>query len=246
MSGRLECLGGGDHCFLRDAQFLHHHVARSGEAEGVGADGLAGGADIAAPRDRHAGFDADALRAGGGQDFFLVGLRLAREDFHRRHRDHADAGAEKLDPVEAERLFAAARARAIPQAALAIPLTLLILVEIGSVSGAELASRTLPTRAGYINFRGPAGSVVFFDCNTMHGSNGNITPSARSNLFYVYNHVDNAVKSRFAAARRALAARKPIDRPSRAPARDRAADSTARQSSSKAMAEGSSVGSNIS
>jgi hypothetical protein len=48
-------------------------------------------------------------------------------------------------------LFAAARARAIPQAALAIPLTLLILVEIGSVSGAELANRTLPTRAGYID-----------------------------------------------------------------------------------------------
>ena len=44
---------------------------------------------------------------------------------------------------------------------------------------------------------GPAGSVVFFDCNTMHGSNGNITPSARSNLFYVYNHVDNAVQPPF-------------------------------------------------
>ena len=39
--------------------------------------------------------------------------------------------------------------------------------------------------------------MVFFDCNTMHGSNGNITPSARSNLFYVYNHVDNAVQAPF-------------------------------------------------
>ncbi len=38
---------------------------------------------------------------------------------------------------------------------------------------------------------GPAGSVVLFDCNTLHGSNSNITPSPRSNLFYVYNHVDN-------------------------------------------------------
>ncbi|QJD58815.1 ectoine hydroxylase [Pseudomonas sp. gcc21] len=38
---------------------------------------------------------------------------------------------------------------------------------------------------------GPAGSVVLFDCNTLHGSNSNITPSPRSNLFFVYNHVDN-------------------------------------------------------
>lgn len=48
-------------------------------------------------------------------------------------------------------LFAAARFRAIPHAILAIPVTLLVLVEIGSVSGAELASRTAPTRAGYID-----------------------------------------------------------------------------------------------
>jgi len=32
---------------------------------------------------------------------------------------------------------------------------------------------------------------VLFDCNTLHGSNSNITPSPRSNLFFVYNHVDN-------------------------------------------------------
>ncbi|MEH6493179.1 ectoine hydroxylase [Halopseudomonas sp.] len=38
---------------------------------------------------------------------------------------------------------------------------------------------------------GKAGTVVLFDCNTLHGSNSNITPSPRSNLFYVYNHVDN-------------------------------------------------------
>ncbi|UAW99269.1 ectoine hydroxylase [Halopseudomonas nanhaiensis] len=38
---------------------------------------------------------------------------------------------------------------------------------------------------------GPAGSVVIFDCNTLHGSNSNITPSPRSNLFYVYNSVEN-------------------------------------------------------
>ncbi len=38
---------------------------------------------------------------------------------------------------------------------------------------------------------GPAGSVVIFDCNTLHGSNSNITPSPRSNLFYVYNSIEN-------------------------------------------------------
>ena len=38
-----------------------------------------------------------------------------------------------------------------------------------------------------------AGSVVFFDCNTMHGSNGNISPWPRSNVFTVYNSVENAL-----------------------------------------------------
>jgi ectoine hydroxylase len=39
---------------------------------------------------------------------------------------------------------------------------------------------------------GPAGSVVIFDCNTMHGSNGNITPLPRANAFLVYNALSNA------------------------------------------------------
>jgi ectoine hydroxylase len=46
---------------------------------------------------------------------------------------------------------------------------------------------------------GPAGSATFFDCNMMHGSNGNITPSPRVNLFLVYNSVDNALVEPFAA-----------------------------------------------
>ncbi|MBP0047898.1 ectoine hydroxylase [Marinobacterium sp. AK62] len=37
----------------------------------------------------------------------------------------------------------------------------------------------------------PAGSVLLFDCNLMHGSNGNITPMPRSNLFFVYNAASN-------------------------------------------------------
>ncbi len=38
---------------------------------------------------------------------------------------------------------------------------------------------------------GQAGSVTFFECNVMHGSNSNITPMPRSNVFVVYNSVDN-------------------------------------------------------
>ncbi|NVK41889.1 MAG: ectoine hydroxylase [Oceanospirillaceae bacterium] len=52
----------------------------------------------------------------------------------------------------------------------------------------------LASRYGIDTATGPAGSVVFFDCNTMHGSNSNITPAARSNLFFVYNQLDNALQ----------------------------------------------------
>ena len=45
--------------------------------------------------------------------------------------------------------------------------------------------------------KGPAGSVLFFDCNTMHGSNGNLSPSPRLNLFSVYNSVENAIVDPF-------------------------------------------------
>jgi ectoine hydroxylase len=40
---------------------------------------------------------------------------------------------------------------------------------------------------------GAAGSVILFECNTMHGSNGNITPWPRSNLFFVYNAIANSL-----------------------------------------------------
>lgn len=38
---------------------------------------------------------------------------------------------------------------------------------------------------------GLAGAVTFFDCNVMHGSNSNITPLPRSNVFVVFNSVKN-------------------------------------------------------
>ncbi len=40
--------------------------------------------------------------------------------------------------------------------------------------------------------KGPAGTVLLFDCNTMHGSNSNISPFPRSNVFFVYNSIENA------------------------------------------------------
>lgn len=46
---------------------------------------------------------------------------------------------------------------------------------------------------------GGAGSAVFFDCNVLHGSNGNITPFPRTTLFVVYNAVSNALTEPFAA-----------------------------------------------
>jgi ectoine hydroxylase len=38
---------------------------------------------------------------------------------------------------------------------------------------------------------GKAGSVLLFDCNVMHGSSSNISPYPRSNVFVVYNSVEN-------------------------------------------------------
>ncbi|HIW45381.1 MAG TPA: ectoine hydroxylase [Candidatus Yaniella excrementigallinarum] len=46
---------------------------------------------------------------------------------------------------------------------------------------------------------GPAGGAVIFDSNCMHASNGNVTPYSRSNIFLVYNSVDNAAQEPFGA-----------------------------------------------
>ena len=53
----------------------------------------------------------------------------------------------------------------------------------------------LADRGGIQSIKGPAGSVVFFDSNTMHGSNSNISPYPRANLSFVYNSVENAPDS---------------------------------------------------
>lgn len=78
--------------------------------------------------------------------------------------------------------------------------------------------RYLADMGGITSCAGKAGSVVFFDCNTMHGSNGNITPYPRSNVFFVYNSIANqldapkgglAQRPEFVAAREGIAELKP-------------------------------------
>ena len=57
----------------------------------------------------------------------------------------------------------------------------------------------LAEQHGIVAPTGPAGSVVIFDCNTMHGSNGNITPFPRANAFMVYNAEANRLVAPFGA-----------------------------------------------
>lgn len=58
---------------------------------------------------------------------------------------------------------------------------------------------TLVAQGGIVSAAGKPGSVIVFDCNLMHGSNGNITPFPRSNAFFVYNALSNKVVNPFCA-----------------------------------------------
>ncbi|NWN90373.1 ectoine hydroxylase [Marinobacter adhaerens] len=44
---------------------------------------------------------------------------------------------------------------------------------------------------------GPAGSLIIFECNTLHASNANMSPWPRSNLFFVYNSIENQLTEPF-------------------------------------------------
>ncbi|KKW89525.1 ectoine hydroxylase [Sphingobium chungbukense] len=55
----------------------------------------------------------------------------------------------------------------------------------------------LAHKHGIVAPTGKPGSVVIFDCNIMHGSNGNITPFPRANAFLVYNAVSNRLAAPF-------------------------------------------------
>lgn len=54
-------------------------------------------------------------------------------------------------------------------------------------------------RYGIDQFTGPAGSALWFDSNIMHGSGNNITPFPRSNIFLVFNSMENALTDPFGA-----------------------------------------------
>ncbi|WP_433173508.1 ectoine hydroxylase [Actinoallomurus sp. CA-150999] len=72
--------------------------------------------------------------------------------------------------------------------------------EIGTPDPDSLS--ILADKHGIELFTGPAGSATMFDCNCMHGSNGNITPFPRSNVFIVFNSVENTCEEPFAAPSR--------------------------------------------
>ncbi|MGR8011277.1 ectoine hydroxylase [Streptomyces hypolithicus] len=63
----------------------------------------------------------------------------------------------------------------------------------------DAALTRMADRHGIRLFTGKAGSATWFDCNAMHGSGDNITPYARSNVFIVFNSVENTAVDPFAA-----------------------------------------------
>lgn len=69
--------------------------------------------------------------------------------------------------------------------------------EIGTPDTGSLTALAEPR--GIQLFTGPAGSATIFDCNCMHGSGNNITPYPRSNVFLVFNSIENACQEPFAA-----------------------------------------------
>ncbi|MFF7675852.1 ectoine hydroxylase [Actinacidiphila glaucinigra] len=81
--------------------------------------------------------------------------------------------------------------------------------DAGTPSNAALTE--LAGRHGIRLFTGQPGSAVWFDCNCMHGSGDNITPYPRSNVFIVFNSVENRAVEPFAA---------PVRRPEFIGARD--------------------------
>lgn len=69
--------------------------------------------------------------------------------------------------------------------------------EIGVPSRTDLTA--MCAEHGIDQFTGAAGSALVFDSNIMHGSGNNITPLPRSNIFVVFNSVENALVEPFAA-----------------------------------------------
>ncbi len=69
--------------------------------------------------------------------------------------------------------------------------------QIGTPDPANL--EWLVAQGGIVAPKARRGSVIFFECNTMHASGVNLAPAPRSNAFFVYNSVDNQIGGPFAA-----------------------------------------------
>ncbi len=68
--------------------------------------------------------------------------------------------------------------------------------QVYGVPDHETVSR-LASAGGITALTGPPGTLAIFDCNLLHGSNGNITPFPRSNIFLVYNSTKNVLVEPF-------------------------------------------------
>lgn len=60
---------------------------------------------------------------------------------------------------------------------------------------------TLADKGGIQAPKGPAGSLLLFECNTLHASNKNLSPWPRANLFFVYNSVKNTMEKPYCGNR---------------------------------------------
>lgn len=63
----------------------------------------------------------------------------------------------------------------------------------------EQSLAELAHKHGIVAPLGSPGTVIIFDCNMMHGSNGNITPLPRANAFLVFNAMSNRLQRPFGA-----------------------------------------------
>lgn len=68
--------------------------------------------------------------------------------------------------------------------------------EIGVPSQDDITK--MAAELGIDQFTGSAGAALWFDCNIMHGSGNNVTPYPRSNIFLVFNSVENSLEQPYA------------------------------------------------
>ena len=74
-----------------------------------------------------------------------------------------------------------------------------LVMQGAGIPGVDTLTR-LADKHGIDVLAGNAGDAIMFDCNCMHGSNGNITPFPRSNVFVVFNSVENACVEPYSAS----------------------------------------------